>query len=142
MITDSTQIPVSLGQVTIGDSTAPSYSFGTVNKTPGYVISTTTGTWNPNTWSATDMFVESQSGKSGKLVLQGENADIEINGKSLLDTLRCIEERINILTVNAELESEWEELRELGNQYRALEQRIKDKIKVWNKLQTQDKNNR
>ena len=56
--------------------------------------------------------------------------------------LKRIEERINILTVNAELEAEWEELKELGNQYRALEQRIKDKMETWSKLNATDKDNR
>lgn len=79
---------------------------------------------------------------SGKISLQGEGADIEINGESLVTMLKRIEERINLLTVNHKLESEWEELRELGNQYRELEQRIKDKLETWNKLQAQDKDNR
>ncbi len=79
---------------------------------------------------------------SGKISLQGEGADIEINGESLVTMLKRIEERINLLTVNHKLESEWEELRELGNQYRELEQRIKDKLETWNKLQAQDNDNR
>jgi hypothetical protein len=82
------------------------------------------------------------NGTSGKISLQGKDADIEINGESLVAMLKRIEERINLLTVNHELESEWEELRELGNQYRELEQRIKDKLETWNKLQAQDKDNR
>jgi len=79
---------------------------------------------------------------SGKISLQGKDADIEINGESLVAMLKRIEERINLLTVNHELESEWEELRELGNQYRELEQRIKDKMETWAKLNAQDKDNR
>lgn len=79
---------------------------------------------------------------SGKISLQGEDADIEINGESLVAMLKRIEERINLLTVNHKLESEWEELRELGNQYRELEQRIKDKIETWDRLSAQDKDNR
>jgi len=82
------------------------------------------------------------NGTSGKISLHGKDADIEINGESLVAMLKRIEERINLLTVNHELESEWEELRELGNQYRELEQRIKDKLDTWNKLQAQDKDNR
>jgi len=82
------------------------------------------------------------NGTSGKISLHGKDADIEINGESLVAMLKRIKERINLLTVNHELESEWEELRELGNQYRELEQRIKDKLDTWNKLQAQDKDNR
>jgi hypothetical protein len=82
------------------------------------------------------------NGTSGKISLQGKDADIEINGASLVAMLKRIEERVNLLTVNHELESEWEELRELGNQYRELEQRIKDKLETWKKLQSSEKDNR
>jgi hypothetical protein len=79
---------------------------------------------------------------AGKLLLNGANADIEINGESLVSMLKRIEERINLLTVNHELEAEWEELRELGNQYRELEQHIKKKMETWHKLKAQDTDNR
>lgn len=92
-------------------------------------------------WNSGASWIGSQS-QSGKLSLQGENADIEVNGKSLMGMLERIEERLNILTVNAELESDWEELRALGEQYRALEQHIKDKMQVWSKLNNSDQTNR
>jgi len=95
---------------------------------PGTITGTGTGLYSNN--------------PSGKLSLHGKNADIEINGESLIAMLKRIEERINLLTVNHKLESEWEELRELGNQYRELEQRIKDKLETWDKLKAQDKDNR
>ena len=71
---------------------------------------------------------------SGKIVLDGDNADIEINGESLVGMLKAIQERVNILTVNTKLESEWEELKALGDQYRALEQHILDKQATWDRL--------
>ena len=117
----------------------------------GYTISTPASgssiTWTtPNTWTTSDSFTiaspHTKINQGGKLQLQGENADIEINGVSLVDMLKRIEERINILTVNTKLEAEWDELRELGDQYRALEQRIKDKLATWEKLNAQDKDNR
>lgn len=118
---------------------------------PGYTISTPlTGssvTWtSPNTWATTDTFTiaspHTKINQGGKIQLEGANADIEINGVSLVAMLKRIEERINILTVNTELEADWDELRELGEQYRALEQRIKDKMETFNKLKAQDKENR
>lgn len=81
-------------------------------------------TWDPN-WS---------NRASGKIRLDGPEADIEINGESLVDMLRNIEQRLNILKPNTELESEWEELRALGDQYRKLEQYIKDKQATWDRL--------
>lgn len=71
---------------------------------------------------------------SPKIRLDGEGADIEINGESLISMLRNIEQRLNILKPNTELESEWEELRALGDQYRKLEQYIKDKQATWDRL--------
>ena len=68
------------------------------------------------------------------LELQGEGADIRINGVSLTDVLKNIEQRLNILRPNTELEADWDQLRELGNQYRRLEAELKEKSLMWNKL--------
>ena len=69
-----------------------------------------------------------------KLRLDGDGADIEVNGWSLVDAVKRIEERLNILQPNTKLESEWAELRELGQKYRELEQHIKDKQATWDRL--------
>jgi hypothetical protein len=71
---------------------------------------------------------------SGKIKLNGPDADIEVNGQSLINMLRNIEQRLNILKPNEELESEWSELRALGEQYRALEKHILEKQATWDKL--------
>ena len=70
----------------------------------------------------------------GTLELQGQGADIKINGVSLTGVLKNIEERLNILRPNKELEAEWHQLRELGDQYRRLETKLKEKSLMWNKL--------
>jgi hypothetical protein len=72
--------------------------------------------------------------QSGLFSIQGENADISINGKSLMKTLEALEERLNWLQPNTKLEDDWNELKELGDRYRELEQRCKDKATVWEKL--------
>jgi len=79
--------------------------------------------------------------QSGVMELRGEKADIVVNGQSLMSMMQQIQERLNILTVNADLETEWDELRELGRQYRELEQHIKDKMATWQKLKAQDQDN-
>jgi hypothetical protein len=76
---------------------------------------------------------------SPKIRLDGEGADIEVNGESLIGMIKKIEERLNILTPNEKLEEEWEELRELGNRYRELEQHIKDKQATWDRLKAMPK---
>ena len=73
----------------------------------------------------------------GMLELQGEGADIKINGHSLTQTLQTIQDRLNMLRPNLELEKEWDQLQELGNQYRRLEAEFKEKQKVWESLQQQ-----
>ena len=71
---------------------------------------------------------------SGRLTLQGPNADIEVNGESLMTMLHRIEERLNILTPNKKLEAEWDQLRELGEQYRELEKKLNEQSTMWDTL--------
>ena len=71
---------------------------------------------------------------SPKIRLDGPEADIEINGESMIGMLRAIEQRLNILCPNETLESEWAELKALGEQYRALEQHILAKQATWDRL--------
>jgi len=71
---------------------------------------------------------------SGTIELQGEGADVRINGVSLTGVLKNIEERLNILRPNTELESDWDQLKKLGEQYRALEAELKEKSQMWSKL--------
>jgi proteasome assembly chaperone (PAC2) family protein len=72
---------------------------------------------------------------SATIQLKGESADILINEKSLMKTLDKIEQRLGILQPNPELESEWEELRELATAYRELEAKLLEKKKMWAALQ-------
>jgi len=118
---------------------------------PSYTVNTALSgvNYNPSVWTTSDSFTIGSAVtpglgqmSAGKLSLNGDNADIEINGESLVSMLKRIEERINLLTVNHELEAEWDELRELGNQYRELEQHIKKKMETWQKLKAQDTDNR
>ena len=82
------------------------------------------------TWATSPLTVTQNS----TLVLNGKDADIQINGISLTDVLKNIEQRLNILHPNTELEADWDQLRELGNQYRQLEAELKEKSMMWNKL--------
>jgi hypothetical protein len=69
-----------------------------------------------------------------KIQLDGENADVTVNGWSLVDAVKRIEERLGLFQPNPELEAEWEELRALAEQYRQLEQHIKDKQATWDRI--------
>lgn len=59
------------------------------------------------------------------------HGDLKIQGQSLLNKLEKIEEKLAILHPNEELESRWEELRNLRKQYMELEKEIIEKEKVW-----------
>ena len=87
------------------------------------------------TWATSPLTVTQNS----IVALNGDDADIRINGISLTDVLKNIEQRLNILRPNAELEAEWSQLRELGDQYRRLEPELKEKSLVWNNLKAMPK---
>ncbi len=124
----------------------------------GYTIGTGTGTgaigsglglghanviWTTNTnpsaiggmWSDTAMGVN----QSGKVSLKGNNADIDINGKSLVKWMEAMEERMNWMQPNVELEKEWDDLKKLGDRYRKLEQKCREKAEMWKKLKSMPK---
>lgn len=84
------------------------------------------------TWSNTTM---NYPGKN-TISVDGPDADIKVNGRSLMDAIDKIEQRLGLLKPNKEIEAEWEDLLELGERYRALEQRIKDKQKTFGILKT------
>ena len=79
-------------------------------------------------------WVTQTPGVGPKITLEGADADIEINGVSLWKTMQEIANRLNIMQTNPELEVEWKELHELGEQYRKLEQHILDKQATFDRI--------
>jgi hypothetical protein len=71
----------------------------------------------------------------GKLSLRGEDADIDINGVSLMTTIKEIGDRLNMLCPDPEMEQEWDQLRELREQYEAKLQECREKSRAWKALQ-------
>ena len=90
---------------------------------PNAVYTTTGTTSSPWTYNP-----------SSKITLDGPDADIKINGVSLWATMQEISNRLNIMQTNPELETEWSELRKLGEQYRKLEQHILDKQATFDRI--------
>jgi len=95
----------------------------------------TTGTSGWNGISAADIK------PSATITLKGEDADIDINGKSMKAWMEKVEEQLNIMVPNPELEKEWDELKKLGDRYRKLEKKCKEKAEMWNKLKSMPKPN-
>jgi hypothetical protein len=110
----------------------PKYSNTTISSnglTSGSGYTFTAGTGGGSPWMSTNATTNST-----KLNLDGKDADIVINGHSLTDTLRALEERLNILVPNTQLEKEWTELNRLGDAYRKLEADLKEKAEMWKAL--------
>jgi hypothetical protein len=73
----------------------------------------------------------------GRLELVGEDADIKINGESLMSTLQEIRNHLrlpNPVARNAEAEAEWAELQAAGERYELLLKQYKEKQQMWNIL--------
>lgn len=128
-----TDLSYDFANVTFGSSIDTTYTLSNVDLTTASVtiaqpwVTTTNGT-SGLTWA------NLSEPPSGKITLQGPNADIEVNGESLMNMIRRMEERLNILTPNKSLEAEWDQLRELGEQYRALEKKLTEQGKMWETL--------
>ena len=74
----------------------------------------------------------------GKMRITGDEADIEINGISLKQTLEDIQQRMAILQPNPELEKEFKELREIRQKYIQLERNLLEKKEMWDTLNKDD----
>jgi len=138
---------VTLSSLNYGHSYPNTITSGGYTVSPGYgavpnvsitspSVYTTSGSLGPFTISGagTNASPWYNQTTSSKIKLDGAGADIEVNGWSLVDAVKQIEERLNLLQPNTKLEAEWEELKILGNQYRELEQQIKDKQATWDRL--------
>ena len=128
--------PLTIGSITLSDTmSGPVYSIsGAAGSMLGAAGSTITGpTWTTGT-NGIDWSVGANTQPSGTIDLRGKNADIKVNGRSLMDAIDALEQRLNILVPNPELEKEWDELRELGERYRELEKKCKEKGEMWAKL--------
>ena len=113
------------------------YTIGGLNGATGSNTVWTTNTTGAGTYRLNDPAAVLSA--SGRMELKGDGADLTINGKSLTAWMEKVEERLNILTPNPELEKEWDELRRLGERYRKLEKKCKEKAEVWNKLKSMPK---
>ena len=73
---------------------------------------------------------------SNTVHIRGEDADLLINEKSLKTWMEKVEERLNILTPNPEIEKDWDDLRRLGDRYRKLEKKCREKADMWKRLKS------
>ena len=119
MITNNSTIP---NTVTItSPNTVPNYGY--------YAVPSSTTGINP-TWT----IQPNTTTTNNQLTVKGDaefEGEVTIKGKSLLDAIENLEKRLGLLHPNPKLEGKWEELKELGERYRALEKEILEKEKMW-----------
>ena len=106
--------------------TGPTYTIGSGG--PAYTLGP--GSINQGNVS----IANTQFENSGKMVMKGEKADIEINGKSMTAWMEKVEQRLNILTPNPDMEKDWDDLRRLGERYKKLEKKCQEKAQMWEAL--------
>jgi hypothetical protein len=112
------------GGYTTASTHGPFTVSGVINpNTSPYTFSAGT---NTNPWYSTT--------SSSKIRLDGADADIVVNGSSLVDAINSIQDRLNCLQINPKLEKEWDDLKALGDQYRELEKQILEKQATWDRL--------
>jgi hypothetical protein len=73
------------------------------------------------------------TGHQAGIISNSSNSSLDISTsiRNLQTSVEKINERLNILTIDKELEREWEELAELGKKYRELESYILETNKAW-----------
>lgn len=104
--------------------------WNSTNSATTYTVGVSTGTYSTN-WNAPSYASVTINDDGIKMK---EEADLMIGGKSIKKMLETIESRLAILEPNIKLESEWEDLKRLGDEYRALEKEIQEKMKTWDIL--------
>lgn len=129
-----TMADLTLGNIALSSGTGTTYTLGAGGSHANAVWTTTAAPGTGLNWSAVGAVQPSAT-----ISLKGKDADIDIDGKSLVKWMEAMEERMNWMRPNPELEKEWDELKELGDRYRKLEAQCRDKAAMWNKLKSMPK---
>ena len=106
-----------------------------INVSPVWTTANAGKNWTTTT-NNTGGYTFANTQPSNTVRIQGEDADLLINDKSLKTWMEKVEERLNILTPNPELEKEWDQLRKLGERYRKLEKKCQEQSDMWKKLKS------
>jgi len=128
--------PLTTYSITNGGTSDPYYG-AVPNVTIGGGINVTSPVWTTTTNNTGGYTFANQNIQPNNTVhIKGENADLLINKKSLKTWMEKVEERLNILTPNPEIEKDWDDLRRLGERYRKLEKKCREKADMWKKLKS------
>jgi hypothetical protein len=119
--------------------TISSPNFGDTSLSSPYTFTGVQGAGFSNTvWTTSSTGTNTpwmtQNPTGARISLTGEDADVEVNGWSLVSAVKRIEQRLGLFQPNPELEAEWADLQQLGEQYRKLEQHIRDKQATFDRI--------
>ena len=118
-----TAVPITVSPNTVTYPSQINWGSTMTNGTTGtYTIAT-----DPNL-QGTSLKVKGDAEFEADVTITGK---LTIKGKSIVDSLERIEERLAILRPNEELEEKWENLRGLRKMYMELEAEIIEKEKMW-----------
>jgi len=106
-----------------------SYSSGQTLYSSTYTIDTST--WANSSITGIGSLPSSAVHIDTTGIKMNPDTDLKIGNRSLKTFMDKVEERLNILHVNEQLEERWEQLAELGKQYRELEKDLLEKEKMW-----------
>lgn len=119
--------------VTAGGGSGSSGVYLTTNGTSGSAWSTPVYT--------TSTAIMGAGSLQNSLQVQGDahfSGDVTVKGKNLVELLETIESRLAMLAPNPKLEAEFDELRSLGDAYRAAEKKLLEQKRVWEILKKED----
>jgi hypothetical protein len=75
--------------------------------------------------------------KSGSIHVQGDavfHGNITWQNRDMREWFEAVESRLGMLQPNPKMETDWDELRELGDRYRALEKKLTEQQRVFDIL--------
>jgi hypothetical protein len=132
------------GDVIGADADTYTYDFGSMDSNlswPTINITGTSGQIYANLSPSSNLTIDDTiwsngwTSPSGHLKLTGDDADIDVNGVSLMATLKNIQTQLNMLCPAPEMEAEWDQLREIREQYEAKLAECREKSRAWKALQ-------
>jgi len=127
-----TSMTYTIGNIDINTDTVTLSAIGS-----DYLTNTVWTTSTDAIWNGSNGLSIADTNPSGKITLRGDNADIDINGESLKETLQAIKDALKIpnrIQQDAKLEESFEELKELRETYERLCKEYREKQRVWDIL--------
>ena len=117
--------------ITLSDMASDTMTLDSTLSVPPYI----SDSMSPPIWSTIDTITIPDTLPRSTLTLTGDDADIMVNGVSLMQTLQGMQQQLNMLAPDPAMEQQWDELRILREQYEAKLSECRQKSQAWKALQ-------